>query len=287
MNDAARETKTVSANGLRFAFFEEGAGPLVLLLHGFPDTAHTWDAVRPALAAAGYRAVSPYMRGYLPTEIPAQPAYDADTLGQDVLALISALGEKKAIVVGHDWGASAAYAAASLGPERVELLVTVAIPHTASLRLSLRLVWQLRHFFVLRRRHAARKLREGNLAYIDELVRRWSPAWRVPPDETAAAKAALAQPGCMEAAAAYYRAVGPRLPAALRRKVQVPAVSFAGTDDVFQVADFDRAAPCFAKGYRVIRMPGGHFMHREHPERFIKELLAVLSARARPGRNPQ
>src|ERR1700675_1199286 len=114
----------VVANGVRFATFEEGRGPLVLLLHGFPDTAHTWDAVRPALAAAGYRAVSPFTRGYAPSEIPAEEAFDGDTLGRDVLSLIEALGESRAIVVGHDWGASAAYSAATLGPEQVSLLVT-------------------------------------------------------------------------------------------------------------------------------------------------------------------
>ena len=119
----------------------QGQGPLVLLLHGFPDTAHTWDEVRPALAEAGYRAVSPFMRGYAPTEVPADGKYDSDTLGQDVLALIDALGGGPAIVVGHDWGASAAYSAVGLGPERIRFLVTVAVPHPASLKPSPRLVW--------------------------------------------------------------------------------------------------------------------------------------------------
>jgi|GEM_PF-3747368 len=88
---AAPELKYVQANGLRFAYFEEGTGPLVLLLHGFPDTAHAWDQVRPALAAAGFRAVSPFTRGYAPTEVPRDEAFDADTLGRDALALIEAL----------------------------------------------------------------------------------------------------------------------------------------------------------------------------------------------------
>src|SRR5262245_21138100 len=92
----------VSANGVRFAYFEEGRGPLVLLVHGFPDTAHTWDDVRPALAKRGYRAVSVFTRGYWPTEVPADGRYDAETLGRDLLALIEALGETSAIVVGHD-----------------------------------------------------------------------------------------------------------------------------------------------------------------------------------------
>src|SRR5580700_9385009 len=131
-----RSSSFVVANGVRFAFFEEGSGPLVLLLHGFPDTPHTWDAVRPAVAAAGYRAVSPFLRGYAPTAIPADGAYDGDTLGRDALALIEALGAERAIVVGHDWGAGAAYSAAALGPARVTKLVTVGIPHPASLKPS-------------------------------------------------------------------------------------------------------------------------------------------------------
>lgn len=270
---------TLQANGLRFAYFEEGKGPLVLLLHGFPDTAHTWDEVRPALAAAGYRAVSPFMRGYAPTEIPAVEAYDGDTLGRDVLAIIEALGESRAIVIGHDWGASAAYSAATMSPERVELLVTLAIPHPASITPTPRLLWSVRHFLTLRPRGAAKGIRARDFADIDELVQRWSPAWDVPPDETAAVKAAFRQPGCLEAALGYYRALTVRPPPSQRARIRVPTVSFAGTDDVVGPEVFDRAAPWYTAGYRVIRMPGGHFMHREHPARFNQELLDALARR--------
>src|ERR1044072_8298378 len=100
----------VVANGVRFAVLSEGTGPLVLLLHGFPDTAHTWDDVRPALAERGDRAVSPFLRGCPRPSIPAEDPDDL-TLGQDVLQLIEALGEESAIVVGHDWGALSAYSA--------------------------------------------------------------------------------------------------------------------------------------------------------------------------------
>src|ERR1700733_1465632 len=121
----------VEANGLRFAYLEDGSGPLVLMLHGFPDTAHTWDDLRPRIAAKGYRAVSPYMRGYQPTTIPdADP--DQETLARDPLALIDAFGADEAVVIGHDWGASAAYGAAALGPDRVKKLFTVGIPPPAT-----------------------------------------------------------------------------------------------------------------------------------------------------------
>src|SRR6202012_2597720 len=118
----------VEANGLNFAYLEEGSGPLVLMLHGFPDTAYTWDDLRPRIAAKGYRAVSPFMRGYRPTAVPTHDA-DQETLAHDALALIEALGADKAVVIGHDWGAAAAYGAAALSPEKVSKLFVLAIPH--------------------------------------------------------------------------------------------------------------------------------------------------------------
>jgi pimeloyl-ACP methyl ester carboxylesterase len=266
----------VQANGLRFAYFEEGRGPLVLLLHGFPDTAHTWDAVRPALAAAGFRAVSPFMRGYAPTEIPAGEAYGADTLGADALALIAALGEEKAYLVGHDWGASAAYSAAGLAPHKLRMLITVAIPHPASILPTPAALWGARHFFYLSRRGAAAEVRAGDYAYIDELVHRWSPAWAVPPGETDAVKAAFREPGCLEAALGYYRALRPWPPAAQRKKVRVAAAAFAGDTDLMQPSAYERARSRYADRYEVVTMSGGHFMHREHPEVFIEKLLRLL-----------
>ncbi len=275
----------VQANGLRFAYLTAGAGPLVLLLHGFPDTAHTWDHVLAQLAAAGYRGVAPFMRGYHPTEIPSDGPYDSDTLGRDVLALIDALSPsarepgrvEPAIVVGHDWGASAAYSAAALGPERIRLLVTLAIPHPNALKPTPKLVWNLRHFATLRSKRAGAKLRATDFAYVDELWRRWSPAWtEVPAEETAQVKAAFREPGCVEAACAYYAAIGPRLPASHRQNVSVPAVAFAGVHDMIAPRAYEKARHCFTSSYEVVQVPGGHFMHREHPQEFATELLRVL-----------
>jgi pimeloyl-ACP methyl ester carboxylesterase len=267
----------IDANGLRFACLEDGSGPLVLLLHGFPDTAHTWDEVRPALARSGYRAVSPYLRGYHPSEIPRDGRYDSETLGRDALSLIEALGEQRAVVVGHDWGASAAYAAAILAPERVELLVTVAIPHPASLRPTPRLLWGGRHFLLFHLPGAEALVRARDFAYVDELVHRWSPTWQVPSGETAAVKDAFRHPGCVEAALGYYRATGLQAPPLLRRHVSVPSVTFAGADDgIVRLSDYERARRWFTGRYQIVEMPGGHFMHREHPARFIEELLRVL-----------
>src|ERR1700753_515257 len=98
MADAMRY---VEANGLRFAYLEAGSGPLVLLLHGFPDTTHSWDDLRPRIAAAGYRAVSPFMRGYDPSGIPDRDP-DQETLARDPLAVIEALGADDAGLIRHD-----------------------------------------------------------------------------------------------------------------------------------------------------------------------------------------
>lgn len=269
----------VHANGIRFAYLTEGSGPLVLLLHGFPDTAHSWDRVMPEVARAGFRVVAPFMRGYHPTAIPADGAYDADTLGRDVLGLIDALGEQQAIVVGHDWGALAAYTAAALGPARVRSLITVGVPHPRSVVPTPRMLWAVRHFAVLRRRSGPQVVRANNFAYVDELWRRWSPAWKsIPADETAHVKRAFAEPGVAEAACGYYAAITPLLPASLRAKIETPAVAFAGLHDHMSPSVYERARRCFAGSYSVVQVPGGHFMHREHPSAFTAELLRRLHA---------
>ncbi len=275
--------KTLTANGIRFAYLEEGEGPLVLLVHGFPDTAHTWDEVRPALARAGYRAASPFTRGYAPSSAPPRDAYDADTLGRDVLAIIEALGEERAIVVGHDFGAGAAYSAAELGPERVSLLVTVAIPHPASVVPTPSILWAVRHFFTLRLPWAASKARAKTTSRTStRSVRRWSPGWDVPPSETDEVKRSFREPGSLEAALGYYRALRPTLPPGQRKRISVPTVAFAGLDDVVAPAAYERARSRFTGTYEVVTMPGSHFMHRQHPARFIEELLGALARHAPP-----
>ena len=278
------EPRFVQANGLRFAYLEQGRGPLVILVHGFPDTAHTWDRALPALADAGFRAVAPFTRGYYPTEVPKDGAYDSGTLGKDVLALIDALaepdaaGKRSAVVVGHDWGASAAYAAATQGPERVRQLLTVAIPHPGSLKPTPLLLWKGRHFFVLGRKSGPAKARKNGFAYIDALWRRWSPSWTdLPASETVQVKAAFAQPGCLEAACGYYHAaISSRPPAYLRAPITVPTVSFAGEHDIMSPRAFEKARRLFTSSYEVVQVPGGHFMHREHPDAFIPELVRVI-----------
>lgn len=270
----------VQANGIRFAYLEQGEGPLVLLLHGFPDTPHTWDEVMPRVAAEGYRVVAPWLRGYAPTDIPDEDP-DAETQGRDVLALIEALGQDAAVVVGHDWGAFAAYMAAALDPERVHDLITVAIPHPAALRITPWALWGARHFIGLKWPWAVNRLARDDFALVDTLVRRWAPGWEVPEGETDAVKDAFSVPGSAHAALGYYRTLQPFTPPALRTPIQIPAMTIGGlTDSVATRADFERARRYFADGYELVLIPdAGHFVHREQPEAFIGALLTRLRSR--------
>lgn len=86
------QARTVRANGLEFGLLSAGAGPLALCLHGFPDCAHTWRHLLPALAEAGFNAVAPFMRGFAPTQVPADADYRLGTLAADAAALHEVLG---------------------------------------------------------------------------------------------------------------------------------------------------------------------------------------------------
>lgn len=266
----------VEANGLRFAYLEEGSGPLVLMVHGFPDTAHTWDHVRPLIAEKGYRVVCPFTRGYHPTQVPERDA-DQETLAQDILALVEALGAESAVVIAHDWGASAAYGAAALDPKRVKKLVTLAIPHPATLKPTLKKVWGVRHFVAYKMPGAAARFAADDFAALPAICKRWSPGWDPTPEELADVRECFSNRESLEAAFGYYRALAFTPSASLKKKIDVPTVVFAGLHDgVAEPSDYYAAKRMFTSDYVVEEVPGGHFLHREHPIVFAERLLAHL-----------
>jgi pimeloyl-ACP methyl ester carboxylesterase len=122
--------RTLETQGIRLHVVEQGEGPLVLLLHGFPESWYSWRHQLSALAQAGYRAVAPDQRGYGDSDKPEPiEAYDQVTLVQDAVGLLDALGEEQAVVVGHDWGAPVAWNMALLHPERVRAVVGMSVPY--------------------------------------------------------------------------------------------------------------------------------------------------------------
>jgi pimeloyl-ACP methyl ester carboxylesterase len=122
--------RTLTTNGIQLHVAEQGEGPLVLLLHGFPESWYSWRHQLPALAAAGYRVVAPDQRGYGASDKPhAIDAYDQVTLAADVAGLIDVLGEKQAVVIGHDWGSQVAWHTALLHPDRVRAVCGMSVPY--------------------------------------------------------------------------------------------------------------------------------------------------------------
>jgi epoxide hydrolase A/B len=108
--------RVVETNGIRMRIAEQGAGPLVLLCHGFPESWYSWRHQLPALAAAGYRGVAPDMRGYGGTDRPEEVAYTQLHMVGDMVGLLDALGEDTAVIAGHDWGAPVGGTRHSSGP---------------------------------------------------------------------------------------------------------------------------------------------------------------------------
>ncbi|HTP53261.1 MAG TPA: alpha/beta hydrolase [Anaeromyxobacteraceae bacterium] len=294
------EEMRLRANGLEFFALADGpeAGPLVLLLHGFPELSRSWRRQVRALSRAGYRAVAPDLRGYGETE--KRGPYDLETLARDVREIVRSLGRERAVVVGHDWGGAVAWAVSSYHPEAVERLVAMSCPPPGALaeelarnpRQLLR-SWYMFLFqlpllpeWILTRRGAAavgRALRGGS--HVRE-------AW--PREETAPYRAAMLRPGAARGALGYYRAAFRRPWQARtdgrRRPVVAPVLVLFGTHDRFlgrELFSAERLAPYLAPGNRpkiVFLESAGHFVQNEDPQRVDAELLGWLGrpAGARP-----
>ncbi len=123
--------KFIETNGIRMHYVDAGAGPLVVLLHGFPESWHSWRHQLGALAAAGFRAVAPDLRGYGLTDQPDDlDAYDIFQLTGDVVGLVNGLGEKSATIVGHDWGALVTAYAALFRPDLFRAVGLLSVPYS-------------------------------------------------------------------------------------------------------------------------------------------------------------
>jgi pimeloyl-ACP methyl ester carboxylesterase len=273
----------VEANGIRFAYLEQGKGPLVLCLHGFPDTAHSYDKILPLLAGKGFRAVAPFMRGYHPTSLAKDGDYSVVTLARDVLALIDALGEEKAILIGHDWGALAAYTAANICPEKIEKLVFCCVPHlhkTPFTFTQLRKSWYV-IFFQLPW-WPEKALPKDGFAFIHRLYRAWSPNWIFTHEDVEPVKRALTGGGRVKAALGYYRAITRGVNKAnwrfMSKQTTVPTLVLAGeADGSIDIEMFGTIRDCFIGELDFFSFEKvGHFPQREKPELFAEKVLNFI-----------
>ena len=283
----------VRANGLRFATLEAGDGPLVLCLHGFPDHARSFRHQLPALAAAGFRAVAPFLRGYAPTDAAPDGNYQSAVLAQDAVALIEALGYQCAAIFGHDWGAVAAYGAAVLAPERVPRLVTAAVPYGVALPTALMTNYEQQrrswYMFFFQTPFADIAVPHGDFRFLERLWQDWSPGWAYPGEEMEALKATFRQPGVLSAALDYYRCTlnpanqDPGLAEIQDRisasPVLAPTLFFHGArDGCIGTELLDGMEQLFPNGLEKLVVPdAGHFVHQERPEVVNPKLLEFLA----------
>jgi pimeloyl-ACP methyl ester carboxylesterase len=127
--------RTVEANGIHIHVAEQGDGPLVFLCHGFPESWYSWRHQLTALSAAGFHAVAPDMRGYGRTDRPeAIEQYTVLHIVGDMVGLLDVLGAEQAVIVGHDWGATIAWQAALLRPDRFRAVIALSVPFRPRLR---------------------------------------------------------------------------------------------------------------------------------------------------------
>jgi pimeloyl-ACP methyl ester carboxylesterase len=290
----AVEAQRITVGGLEFSYLAQGEGPLALCLHGFPDSAHTWAKLLPALAARGFRAVAPWMRGFAPTEVPSDGRYQGGALVGDAIALHEAFGgDGQAVIIGHDWGAMAAYGAGAYAPERWRRVVALSIPPLALTSQALSDYDHLRRFwyqFFFLHPVAEDVVAANDLAFIDRLWADWSPGLEAgPPLEQA--KAALRPEGHLAAALGYYRAMydpsahAPELAElqrALLEPTSQPTLYLHGQDDGCVSADLGQGAEAYlGSGSRRVVIPDtGHFLHLEEPGAVIREIVDFVGADA-------
>ncbi len=285
-------TGSVTANGVNFSYLECGTGPLALCLHGFPDSAHTWRHLLPELAAAGFRAVAPFMRGYAPTSIPADGMYQPGALAADANALHDALGgDENAVIIGHDWGASATWSAAGSAPKNWKRVVGMAVPPGPAMGLAfatnpaqLKRSWYMFFFQVPL---ANMVVPANDLAYIDMLWNDWSPGFDGAADAENC-KAALRNPENLQAALGYYRATlgsGPRTDAydAIQAtgggELTQPTLYIHGKNDGCIGLEVAESVSVFSPWANVQIIEGaGHFMQLEKPAEVNKLIIDWVTA---------
>jgi pimeloyl-ACP methyl ester carboxylesterase len=283
--------RDVTANGARFHVAECGPadGPLVLLLHGFPEFWWAWRAQLVALGAAGFRAVAPDLRGYGASDKPPR-GYDAYTLSSDVAGLVRALGARDAVLVGSDWGGVLAWTAATLHPSVVSHLAVLAMPHPLRLRSALRSdAAQLRAcapvaFYQLPRAPEAR-LRRSDGAHVGELLRAWGGPGFPDADTEARCRAAVQVPGVAHCSMEWFRwAVrsrtrpsGWRFLTLLERGVGVPTLQVHGALDPYMLPSTAHGSGAWVRApYELQLLDGvGHFPHEEAADHVSEALVAL------------
>ncbi len=281
----------VSTQSVDFVCLRQGSGPLVLLVHGFPDIPQSWTAQMQALSAAGYTVVVPYLPGYLPSRMKGEAFFDKASLVNAFVGLIQTISpHQKVFYIGQDWGAIIGYALCAARSELLHSAVLMAVPHPQIVAESLLVpkhVQRSFHWWFFQQADLPEQaLLANDMAFIDYLWQYWSVPNFQDPDHLVQVKACLAQPGVMSTALAYYRAMfnpslaDPLLGALredMQRTISIPVLALCGEQDMRAELMREQSA-CFAGHYDYQEVANaGHFLQREQSEAVNALLLDWLS----------
>ncbi|HET6971350.1 MAG TPA: alpha/beta hydrolase [Phenylobacterium sp.] len=279
--------RRVAVNGIELNIAEAGPadGPLVVLLHGFPEFWFGWREHIGPLAEAGFRVVAPDQRGYnLSSKPKGVAAYRLDLLAADIFALAAALGRERFSVVGHDWGASVAWWMATGGAAaRLEKMAILNAPHPA--------VWRASMTTDPAQRKKSRYVQMLRTPWLPELMVRaggykgladafkGSPRQAAfGPDAMAAYGKAWRQPGALTATLNWYRALFVQdLPVPPPGSLKVPTLVLWGDQDAFAEPKLAEESAALCAKARVVHFPNAsHWLAHDEPEAVSRELLAFL-----------
>ena len=284
--DLTPHHRTIATNGIHLHAVEEGAegGPLLILLHGFPEFWYGWNRQIAPLAAAGFNVLVPDQRGYNLSDKPKEiSAYNLDTLAADIVGLIDEAGAAKAYVVGHDWGGAVAWWLGIKHPERIEKLVLLNIPHPAVMRRAVFKDPAQRKkssyiFFFQLPWLPERAFRKHDFARGVATLQSSSRPGTFSDADLDLYREAWSQPGAVRGMLSYYRAslrAQPEPPASPR--VTVPTLLLWGKQDKFLGSEM--AAPSIDlcdDGRLVFVDEASHWIQHEEPERVTREILGFF-----------
>jgi epoxide hydrolase 4 len=278
--------KFIVTNGIRIHYVIQGEGPLIVLLHGFPEFWYSWRNQISFLAEHGYTVVAPDLRGYNETDKPRK-GYDIPTLLRDIVGLIKGLGQQKAIIVGHDWGGVLAWTFAMRYPAITECLIVMNAPHPAAMMREMYTPRQLRkswYVFAFQIPWLPEYLLGRNNAHEIARTLRGAALQKsaFPHEVTARYQKAMSKPGAIHAAISYYRQLFLHWPRSFKKyevQIHVPTLLIWGEKDIALGIELTTGLERWVNDIQIKRIPdSGHWVQQERPEEVNHYMLHFLQS---------
>ncbi|MBU3094355.1 alpha/beta hydrolase [Acinetobacter baumannii] len=292
------EQLTLNRDGLTLhgTLYGKADAALVVLIHGFPDTPHSWDHVYPLLVKAGYQVFVPWLRGYTQDSVNRQAHYGLASALADLAAWLELLKAKgrlknKAHLVGHDWGAAIAMSFASEQSEALHSMSLLAVPPIPNLKDIVKAIpnfprqlYMSSYMLLMQSRFAEQVLSRNNAGFVEKIWRKWSPTWNFTESDFSPTRTAFQNPDIAWAATRYYHNLfavlnsdNLRANRHLLSPVTIPTLALAGLDDGCMNIRLHQAlaqTSYFPQGIESVYVPGcGHFLQAEQPNIIAQYLI--------------